>query len=64
MGKKFLSVKEASKRYGKSTAWFNKRRSQKLKPTYLQIVDHGTVMYPVDEVDSWFKEQIRIHVGS
>ena len=63
MGKKFLTVKEASKRYGRSVQWFDKRRMQKLKPTYMQITERGTVLYPEDETNEWFKKQIQIHIG-
>lgn len=63
MGKKFLTVKEASKLYGMSVQWFDKRRMKKLKPTYMQIVPRGTVLYPKDELEAWFKKQIEIHIG-
>ena len=63
MGKKFLTAKEASKRYGMSVQWFDKRRMKKLKPTYLQIVPRGLVLYPEEETNAWFKKQIQIHIG-
>lgn len=63
MGKKFLTTKEASKRYGRSVQWFDKRRMNKLKPTYMQITERGSVLYPEIETDSWFKKQIQIHIG-
>lgn len=63
LGKKYLTEKEASRRYGMSTQWFKKRRHKKLKPEYVQFVPRGTVMYPVEEVDAWFKKQIEMKLG-
>lgn len=63
MGKKFLTAKEASKRYGMTVEWFAQRRHKKKKPTYLQITEKGLVLYPLDELDAWFKKQIQIHIG-
>lgn len=63
LGKKYLTEKEASKRYGMSQQWFKKRRGKNLEPKFIQIVPRGTVMYPLEESDFWFKKQIEMKLG-
>jgi|HubBroStandDraft_2_1064218.scaffolds.fasta_scaffold00250_15 predicted DNA-binding transcriptional regulator AlpA len=58
MGKEFLTDKEASARYGYSQAWFIKARSEKYGPKYVQMKEHGRVLYPLEETDKWFKNKM------
>jgi hypothetical protein len=64
LGKKFLTTKEASKRYGMSEAWFQKRRERKLRPSYTKIENSDRVWYPLVETDQWFEHQIRMKEGA
>jgi len=61
LGKNYLSVKEASKRYGYSIHWFQARIFKKEKPSFLQLEGKGRIYYPVEETDQWFKDQLRIN---
>lgn len=61
MGKKYLTDKESSKRYGYSIHWFQAKRSRKEKPSFIQIEGKGRIYYPVEETDQWFKDQLRIN---
>lgn len=63
MGKKFITTKEASKRYGMSVEWFKKRRNKKLGPSFVQFSENGLILYPFDSTEEWFKKQIQIHIG-
>jgi hypothetical protein len=58
LGIKYISDKEASKRYGYSTSWFQKKRSQKKPPPYIQLLGKGKILYPIDKTDKWFMENI------
>lgn len=62
-GKKFISDKEASHRYGKSVSWFQKKRlkknmCKKKYPPFMKIEKTGNVYYSVEELDKWFEENI------
>lgn len=59
LGIKYISEKEASKRYGYSIAWFKKQRLLKLAPYFVKLQGKGRVLYPLDKTDSWFKEQLK-----
>lgn len=63
LGKKFLTQKEASRRYGMSESWFQKRRQNKMRPNYIKFEDGKNVYYPLIETDQWFEHQIRIKEG-
>lgn len=56
LGKKLITDKEASSRYGYSQEWFRKRRYQKKKPPYYKI--EGKIYYDIEELDQWFKEKL------
>lgn len=56
MGTKYLSEKEASKRYGYSQKWFQKRRYSNLPPPYMKLQNKGKIFYPLSETDAWFKK--------
>lgn len=63
MGKKFITTKEASKRYGMSIEWFKKRRVKQLEPNFVQFSDNGLILYPLDEIEIWFKKKIQMNLG-
>jgi predicted DNA-binding transcriptional regulator AlpA len=63
MGKKFITTKEASKRYGMSVEWFKKRRNKKLCPKFIQLSENGVIFYPFEETENWFKKQIEMKIG-
>lgn len=56
--KKYLTLKEVSKRYGFSIAWFREKRTKKNPPFSTKFNNRGKVFYPLDETDRWFKENI------
>lgn len=58
MGKEYLTDKEASQRYGYSQSWFRRARAQDFGPRFVQIKEHGRVIYPLDETDKWFQDRI------
>lgn len=64
LGRKFLTTKEASKRYGMSEDWFSQRRWKNLPPKYTKICDNGRVLYPKIETDQWFEHQLRMREGA
>lgn len=55
---KYLTMKQVSKRYGFSVSWFKERRKYKLLPFCTKFNNKGKVLYPLDETDRWFKENI------
>lgn len=59
LGKKYISEKEASGRYGYSTAWFQKERFNKIGPPFCKIKEQGKVLYCIDDVDKWFSERLK-----
>lgn len=59
IGKKYISDKEASLRYGYSVGWFRKRRRLKLPPKYVRLESKGRVFYPLEETEQWFVDNIR-----
>ena len=60
-GKKYITDKEASSRYGYSKSWFQRQRFKKLPPPFIKIQGKGKVYYSIDELDKWFKENIYIY---
>lgn len=58
LGIKYLTEKEASVRYGLSQSWFALRRFKKDSPPYTQLQKKGKVLYPLTEVDEWFKKNM------
>lgn len=61
MGVKYITDKEASKRYGYSKSWFAKKRALGQDPKFIQLGKKQTrVLYPLDKTDEWFKELIRM----
>ncbi len=60
LGKKFITDKEASERYGYSQKWFIKARGNGRGPKYAQIKDKGRVLYPLIETDEWFKTRMEM----
>lgn len=60
MGVKYMTDKEASKRYGYSTSWFQKQRSLKQQPSFIKLLGKGKVYYPLGETDMWFKDNMKL----
>ena len=58
LGIKYISEKEASKRYGYSSSWFQKRRFSKSPPPYVKLQNKGKIYYPLEQTDAWFKENL------
>jgi hypothetical protein len=56
-GKIYITDKEASKRYGYSTAWFQKQRWRKAGPPYIRLI--GKIYYVLDDIDKWFSNRLR-----
>jgi hypothetical protein len=61
MGVKYMTAKDASKRYGYSVEWFQKRRSEKKPPPYIKLQDKGRVLYPMNDCDNWFQQELKLH---
>jgi hypothetical protein len=59
MGIQYLTEKEAANRYGYSQSWFMRGRIEGFGPNFVQIKNHGRVLYPLEETDKWFKERMR-----
>ena len=58
MGQQYLTLKDAAKRYGHSTSWFIRERENGGGPVYVQIKEHGRILYPLKETDEWFKKKL------
>jgi hypothetical protein len=61
LGIAYMTDKEAARKYGYSTHWFQKQRSMKLPPPYVKLRGKGKVYYPVEELDRWFTENIFVY---
>lgn len=59
MGEQYLTEKEASARYSYSQSWFMRARVQGYGPRYIQLRDHGRVLYPLEDTDKWFKNKMK-----
>jgi len=59
-GKKYLTEKEAAVRYGYSPAWFQRARHNDDSPPYVKLQGKGKVLYPLEEVDTWFDENMKL----
>ena len=60
LGKKYLTEKEASHRYGYSPAWFQRQRSLKLPPQFIKLQGKGKVYYETEIIDKWFKDNMKV----
>ncbi|HWY98075.1 MAG TPA: hypothetical protein VNY36_03215 [Bacteroidia bacterium] len=58
MNEMVMTDKEAADRYGYSPYWFQKMRSLKRGPPYLQMKGKGKVYYYVEKTDEWFRENM------
>lgn len=56
-GEKYLVEKELSSKYGLSVYWFRKARYAGRTPNYHKL--NGKVYYKENEVDEWFKENLK-----
>lgn len=56
LGKKYITDKECSQRFGFSKEWFKKKRYQHLPPPYIKI--NGKVLYELDVVENWFRSKL------
>jgi len=59
LGTKYITDKEAAVRYGRSQGWFRKRRMDNLAPKFVQLEGKGKVLYPMDETDIWFRDNMK-----
>ncbi len=59
MNEQYLTEKEASQRYGYSSSWFSRARAQGYGPRYIQLREHGRILYPLDDTDKWFKDKVK-----
>jgi predicted DNA-binding transcriptional regulator AlpA len=57
-GKKYLTQKEVSYKYGMSTSWLELRRWKKDSPPYVRLQGKGKVFYPEQETELWFKNNL------
>lgn len=57
LGKEYITTREASKRYGFSSSWFNNIRIYGEGPPCIKV--RHKVLYPILEVDEWFKQSIK-----
>lgn len=55
--KRNLTDKEASESYGPSVAWFRRKRWEGGGPKFIKLP--GMVLYPVEELDSYFASRLR-----
>lgn len=56
---KYITEKEASKRYGFSTHWFKNQRWLKQGPPFVKLQGRGRVYYNLEKTDRWFVENIK-----
>jgi predicted DNA-binding transcriptional regulator AlpA len=61
LGKIYLTDKEAAQRYGYSTSWFQNQRCKKINLPFVKMRGKGKVYYPRDEVDKWFKDNLKMN---
>lgn len=59
-GIKYISEKEASQRYCYSQAWFQKRRRSGLPPPFIKLEGKGKVYYPLNKIEEWFKQNMKL----
>jgi predicted DNA-binding transcriptional regulator AlpA len=57
---KYLVEKEMSSKYGLSVHWFRKARYTGHTPMYHKL--NGKVYYKENEVDQWFKDNLKTNV--
>lgn len=50
---RFISETEASSRYGRSRAWFQRKRWDGTGPEFVKV-DGGSVLYDVEKLEEWF----------
>lgn len=60
MGNIYLTEKEASKRYGYSSSWFQKSRYEKTGPSYIRFKNRSKIWYPITETDAWFLARMHL----
>lgn len=58
MNKEYLTLKDAAKRYGHSPSWFIRERENGEGPPFIQLKEHGRVLYPLKETDEWFSKKM------
>lgn len=59
LGIKYLTDKDASKRYGFSQSWFQQSRYKGNGPPCFQLCKKGKILYPLIETDEWFKINLK-----
>lgn len=58
-GIKYLTEKDASRRYGFSQRWFQEHRYQGNGPVCLQVCKKGKILYPLEQTDEWFRVNLK-----
>lgn len=58
----FITDQEASKRYGLSRAWFQRKRWEGGGPPYIKL--SRNVLYPMESTDHWFLNRITASTSS
>ena len=53
MDKKFITEKDAARRYSLSTSWFRHKRLEEFGPPFVRI--GRKILYDVEAVDQWFR---------
>lgn len=59
LGVTYITDKEAAQRYGYSVSWFQKLRMKKESPKFIKLRGKGKVLYPIDELDQWFRQNLQ-----
>ena len=56
LGKKYITEKEASQKFGFSTDWFRRQRYLKKPPPFTKL--QGRILYDLDKLNDWFNKQL------
>lgn len=54
----YITDKEAAARYGYSQSWFVNNRWKKKGPRFVKMIGGAKIMYPLEETDKWFKDNM------
>ena len=57
--KRYITIKEASKRYGMSESWFKDHIRKNKGPISFQIDGKGIRYFDIDQTDDWFKNNMK-----
>ncbi len=59
LGVEYITRKEASRRYGFSTSWFEQRQSRHEEPRFIKVRGKGRTLYELSKTDDWFKQNMK-----